>query len=443
MERFDVLDKQSKYLSGVSNYYRDPLVMVRGDGKYLYDTENRQYLDFFGGILTVSVGHCHPKVNARIHEQVDTLQHVSTLYPTIPVVELAEKLAAITPGSLQKSFFTNSGTEADETAVLLAQVYTGRSEVIALRHAYHGRSQLAMSLTAHASWRNGPTPIPGIKHAHNAYCYRCPFGLTYPSCDLRCAKDMEELIQTTTSGEIAAVIAEPIQGVGGFITPPPGYFQEVQRIAKQYGGLFISDEVQTGWGRTGKYMFGIQHWGVEPDIMTSAKGMANGASIGWTISTPEVADAFTGMTISTFGGNPVSMSAALGTIEVIEEEHLVANADSVGALLMEGLTDLQTSYPMMGDVRGKGLMIGVEFVHENKRPAPDLTTAFMEATKKRGLLLGKGGLYGNVIRVVPSLNIQPSDVEDALTTMKQALEEISGGVSGAHRSAEGNQRTRV
>jgi len=403
--------------------------MVRGDGKYLYDSENRAYLDFFGGILTVSVGHCNEKVNKRIHEQVDTLQHVSTLYPTIPMVELAEKLAALTPGRLQKSFFTNSGTEADETAVLLAQVYTGRREVIAFRHAYHGRSQLAMSLTAHAPWRSGPTAIPGIKHAHNAYCYRCPFGMTYPNCDLRCAKDVEELIQTTTSGQIAAVIAEPIQGVGGFITPPPGYFQELHRITKEYGGLFISDEVQTGWGRTGKYMFGIQHWGVEPDVMTSAKGMANGTPIGWTITTPEVAEAFTGLTISTFGGNPVSMSAAMGTLEVIEEESLIDNAEKVGTQLMGGLEELKQTYSMVGDVRGKGLMIGVEFVHENKRPAPDLTLAFMEATKKRGLLLGKGGLYGNVIRVVPGLNITSADAAEALKIMQESLTEISAGVS--------------
>lgn len=429
MELSEVMDKQAKYLTGVSNYYQEPLVMVRGDGKYLYDSENRAYLDFFGGILTVSVGHCNVKVNKRIHEQVDTLQHVSTLYPTIPMVELAEKLAALTPGNLQKSFFTNSGTEADETAVLLAQVYTGRSEVIAFRHAYHGRSQLAMSLTAHAPWRNGPTPIPGIKHAHNAYCYRCPFGMTYPNCDLRCAKDVEELIQTTTSGQIAAVIAEPIQGVGGFITPPPGYFQEVHRIVKEYGGLFISDEVQTGWGRTGKYMFGIQHWGVEPDLMTSAKGMANGTPIGWTIATPEVAEAFSGLTISTFGGNPVSMSAALGTLEVIEEENLVENADKVGTQLIEGLEELKNSFPMVGDVRGKGLMIGIEFVHENKRPAPDLTAAFMEATKKRGLLLGKGGLYGNVIRVVPGLNITSDDATEALKIIQEALADISAKVS--------------
>lgn len=425
MERSEIIAKQSQYLFGVSNYYQEPLVMVRGDGQYLYDSDGRAYLDFFGGILTVSIGHCHSAVNKRIHEQVDTLQHVSTLYPTIPVVELAEKLAAMTPGRLQKSFFTNSGTEANETAVLLAQVYTGRHEVIAFRHAYHGRSQLAMSLTAHAPWRHGPTAIPGIKHAHSAYCYRCPFGLTYPSCDLRCAQDMEELIQTTTSGEVAAVIAEPIQGVGGFITPPPGYFQEVERIVKQYGGLFIADEVQTGWGRTGKYMFGIQHWGIEPDIMTSAKGMANGAPIGWTITTPEVAEAFQGLTISTFGGNPVSTAAALGTLDVIEEENLAHNAEVMGGQLMDGLRELQRTYPLLGDVRGKGLMIGMEFVHEKKRPAPDLTVAFLEVTKKRGLLLGKGGLYGNVIRVAPGLNITAVDVTEALTIIQEALADIS------------------
>lgn len=427
MNKNEVYQKHRDYLfPNVANYYREPVIMESGRGQYLYDSEGNEYLDFFGGILTVSMGHCHPDINSRVVEQINRLQHTSTLYPTRPLVDLAEKLARITPGRLQKSFFTCSGTEADETAVLLAKVYTGRQEIIALRHSYSGRSLLAMSLTAHAPWRHGGTHFPGIKHAHNAYCYRCAFGLTYPSCDLRCAKDIEELILTETSGQIAAFLAEPIQGVGGFIVPPKEYFREAVAIVRKYGGLFICDEVQTAWGRTGDKMFGIEHWDVDPDIMTSAKGLANGVPIGWTIAAPEVADSFKGLSISTFGGNPVSCAAALATIELVEREDLARNAKVVGDYLWQGLLALQEEYPSMGDVRGMGLMQAIEFVSSGKVPDPQLVLALFEQTKKHGLLIGKGGLYGNVIRISPPLNITKGDVDEALRILRVSLEEITG-----------------
>lgn len=426
MDKHEVNRKQKEYLfPNVGTYYEEPLVLVRGAGEYLWDIEGQQYLDFFGGILTVSVGHCNPKVTARILEQNQTLQHVSTLFETIPQVELAEKLARITPGRLQKSFFTNSGTEANETAVLLAQVYTGRQEIIALRHGYSGRSVLARTLTAHASWRNVTTQLPFVKHAHAAYCYRCPFAVTYPGCELRCAKDLEELIQTETAGQVAGFLAEPIQGVGGFVTPPAEYFKEAVAIVRKYGGVFICDEVQTGWGRTGTYMFGIQHWGVEPEIMTSAKGMANGAPIGWTIAESQVADSYRKPTISTFGGSPVTCTAALATIGVIEEQRLAENAEVMGKHLREGLLALQEKYPCIGEVRGKGLMIGVEFVHEAKQPAADLVLRLFEATKRRHLLIGKGGLYGNVVRITPPLTITRAQVDEALRILDESLAEVT------------------
>ena len=429
MDKHEIIQKQKEYLiPTVATYYKEPLPIVRGEGQYVWDAEGRQYLDIFGGILTVSVGHCNPKVNARVHAQIDTLQHISTLYPNVPQVELAEKLAQLAPGKLQKSFFTNSGSEANETAIQLAQLYTGRQEVIALRHGYSGRSQTAQALTAHANYRINPGPTY-IRHAHNAYCYRCPFGLTYPGCELRCATDVEELIQTTTSGQVAAVLAEPIQGVGGFITPPPEYFQELVGIVRRYGGVFICDEVQSGWGRTGKYMFGIEHWGVEPEIMTSAKGLANGLPIGWTIATPEVADAHRGAHISTFGGNPVSTTAALGVIDVIEGEGLVENATVIGKLLKDGFLGMQEKYPALGEVRGMGLMLGLEFVHEQKKPAPDVAVKLMEKTKEKGLLIGKGGLYGNVIRITPHLNISRADAETALRIIDESLAEVLTGVT--------------
>src|SRR5579863_141063 len=277
--------------------------------QHVWDVEGRKYLDFFGGILTVSVGHCNPKITSKVNAQVNKLQHLSTLYPNEQIVALAEKIAQITPGNLSSSFFTSSGSEADEAAILIARMATGSYDVVALRHAYSGGSSLMKSVTAHAPYRKSGIISVGIAHAINPYCYRCPLGLKYPECEVACAGDVENLIQTGTSGHIAAFLAEPIQGVGGVITPPPEYFKMVFRIVKKYGGLFIADEVQTGFGRTGKHWFGIEHWEVTPDIITCAKGMGNGVPIGATVTTTELAAAYRGLTISTFGGNPVSSVA--------------------------------------------------------------------------------------------------------------------------------------
>ncbi len=426
MNAQDILKKHEQYVfPSVITYYEEPLPFARGEGQYLYGVDGKRYLDFFGGILVVSVGHCHPKVTERVCQQTRTLQHTSTLYPHANMVNLAEKLAKIAPGRLQKSFFTNSGTEANETAIMLAKVYTDAQEVIALRHGYSGRSALSMALTGHANWRIGGTQILGIKHAHNGYCYRCPFNREYPDCDLECAYDVEELIRTTTSGRVAAFIAEPIQGVGGFITPPPEYFPIVVDIVRKYGGIFISDEVQTGFGRTGEKWFGIEHWGVEPDVITCAKGIANGVPMGATVATAEVADSFQGLTISTFGGNPVSCAAALATIEVIEEENLASNAQVMGDYLREKLEELKEKHPLVGDVRGMGLMQGVELVREQKEPAGEEILQVFEATRRRGLLIGKGGLYGNVIRIAPPLNIAKADVDEAVHILDEAFAETA------------------
>ena len=421
----EILAKHKEYLfSCVANYYEEPLVVERAKDSLVYDVDGREYLDFFGGIVTISVGHCNDKVVAAIEEQVRKVQHTSALYPTEPHVRLAEKLAAITPGALKQSFFTNSGTEANETAVLVAQLYTRAQDVVALRHSYSGRTQLAMSLTGNYAWRLTPTSSPNVHHIPNAYCYRCPFGLTYPSCDLKCAKDLESAIQTATSGKLAAFIAEPIQGVGGFITPPKEYFKEVAAIVHKYGGLFICDEVQTGWGRTGGKMFGIEQWDVEPDIMTFAKGMANGVPIGGTITRPEVADSVKGLSLSTFGGNPVTCAAALATIEVIENEGLVANAAERGRQLRDGLEALGEKYPLMGDIRGMGLMQGIEMVGPDKTPSPEAVARLFELTKQNGLLIGKGGLMGNVIRITPALNVTKEHVDEALDRLDRSLAQM-------------------
>jgi 4-aminobutyrate aminotransferase-like enzyme len=274
-----ILASRDFLFPSVFHYFDEPLVIERARDQFVWDADGNQYLDFFGGILTVSVGHCNENVNRAVRGQLDKLQHVSTVYSTEPQAALAKKIASITPGNLRQSFFTNSGTEANEMAITLARCFTGSSEIIALRHSYHGRSALAMAITGNAAWKTGPQIQPGIVHAHNAYCYRCPFGLTYPDCGIRCAHDLEELIRTATSGRVAGIIVEPIQGVGGFITPPKEYFQIVADIVRRHGGLFISDEVQTGWGRTGGKWFGIEHWGVTPDVITGAKGLGNGFPI--------------------------------------------------------------------------------------------------------------------------------------------------------------------
>jgi 4-aminobutyrate aminotransferase-like enzyme len=421
----DVRAKHREYLfPAVSTYYREAIVPVEAKGLRVRDLDGREYLDFFGGILTVSVGHGNEQVNAAIHAQVDRLAHVSSLYPTLPVVTLAEKLAALTPGALKKCYFTASGTEADETAVMMAQVFTGRTEIIALRHGYSGRSLLAQSLTGHAPWRAVPSQVAAVKHAVSPYCYRCPLGLKYPSCGVQCARDLEELIRTTTTGRIAGFLAEPIQGVGGIITPPREYFQIAVEIVRKYGGLFLCDEVQTGFGRTGAW-WGCQQYGVEPEVLTMAKGIANGLPLSATICTPAVADSLQSLTISTFGGNPVSVAAANATLAYMEEHDLPGNAARQGAKLAEGLTLLKRKYPrVIGDVRGMGLMQGVELVKDesagDRTPAPDATGRLLEATRERGLLIGKGGLNGNVLRISPPLTVTAAEIDEA-------LEKLDGG----------------
>ncbi len=420
-----LLAHQEHLFPAVFHFYREPLVVVRAKDQHVWDADGIQYLDFFGGIVTISVGHSNQRVNRAVHEQVDRLQHVSPVFVTEPQAALAKKIASITPERrLTKSFFTNSGTEANETAILAARCATGSNEIIALRHSYHGRSSLGMALTGNASWRLAGATLPGVVHAHNAYCYRCPFGATYPACDIACARDVDEVIRTTTSGCIAGFIGEPIQGVGGFITPPKEYFRIVADIVRRYGGLFISDEVQTAWGRTGGKWFGIEHYGVVPDIMTSAKGLGNGLPIAVTVATPEVAGSLRGLTISTFGGNPVAATAAGAVLQFIEDENLLANTAEMGLLLRERLEELQAKHKLIGDVRGMGLLQAIELVRDRrtKEPATEETAALMERARENRLLVGKGGLYGNVIRISPPMNIGRADVDEFARLLDASLQ---------------------
>src|ERR1051326_5128086 len=416
----ETVRKHKEFLfPAVATYYQEPLALVKGEGFHVWDDKGDKYLDCFGGVLTVCVGHANPRVNQAIINQINSITHTSTLYCNQPQSDLAEKLAQITPGKLKKSFFTNSGTEADDTAVHAAQLATGRHEIVVLRHAYSGRSATSLSAMGHAPWRPLPPQVAGFVHARAPYCYRCPFKLTYPECGLACANDIEELIMTPTTGEIAAVMAEPILGVGGFIVPPPGYFERAVEITRKHGGLFIADEVQTAWGRTGEKWFGIENWNVEPDILTSAKGLGNGVPIGITVATPEVAHKFPGLTFSTFGGNPVSCAAALAVIKAFEDEDLKTTAAQAGAYFPATLEDLKEKHTVIGDVRGMGLMQAIELVkdRETKEPDPQSVGRVFEETKKRRVLVGKGGLYGNVIRTGMMLNSTRDQVDELIEAL--------------------------
>lgn len=410
----------------VFHYYDQPLVIELAKGPCVWDSEGRQYLDFFGGIVTISVGHRNEHVDRAVHRQLDTLQHVSTLYTTRPQVELGARLARLSPsGSLTKSFFTNSGSEANETAVQLARCYTGNSEIIALRHGYHGRTLAGRAMTGQSSWRGPGAPNGGFVIAHNAYCYRCPFGKSYPSCDLACARDLKDVIRTSTSGSVAGILAEPIQGVGGFITPPDEFFGVVAEIVREHGGIFISDEVQTGCGRTGKW-FGIEHYDVTPDIITMAKGLGNGLPIGATTARPDVADSLRYLTLSTFGGNPVTSTAAGAVLDFIEREGLLENSRNMGELMAGHLRDMQAEFPLIGDVRGKGLMQAIELVtdRKTKEPATQEAGRVMENARKQGLLIGKGGLHGNVIRITPPLNVGRTEVAEFAGMLRESLRSV-------------------
>jgi 4-aminobutyrate aminotransferase-like enzyme len=430
MSTSNTVAKHKKYLfPAVSMYYQEPIALVKGEGNYVWDDQGNRYLDAFGGVLTVSVGHANPKVVNAIVEQVKKINHTSTLYANPQQSDLAEKLASISPGNLKKTFFTSSGTEANETAMNAARHATGRMELVVLRHSYSGRSAQTLSACGQSSWKKLPPMVAGIHHAHAPYCYRCPFSLEYPTCGLKCAEDIEELIQTETSGEIAAFMAETIIGSGGFIVPPPGYFEKATAIARKYGGLFICDEVQAAWGRTGEHWWGIQHWNVEPDIMVSAKGMGNGAPVAMTIATPEVADKFPGITFATFGGNPVSMAAARSTIEVIEEQNLLQNCKTVGAYLGEKFAGLKEKHQLVGDARGMGMMQAIELVKDRKTKEPNAaaTLKVFEVCKTRGVLIGKGGVYGNVIRTGLMLNAGKSQVDELVSAMDAGLTAAAQG----------------
>ena len=419
-----ILEKKKNYIMPcLGHFYERPPQFVKGSMQYLFDSTGKKYLDCFAGVSVMNCGHANPDITRRICQQVETLQHVCNIYLTENFVQLAERLATVTPGKLQKSFFCSTGSEANEGAMLLATIYTQRSEFLALTGGLHGRTKLGMSVTGIGMWRTDPNPVGGIHFVPHPYCYRCPLEKKHPDCDLACADQVETVIKTATSGRLAALIAEPIQGNAGIVTPPPGYFIRLKEILDAHQALLIIDEVQTGFARTGK-MFAIEHYGVTPDIMTMAKALGNGVPISAFIATADIADRYTQPGASTLGGNPVSSTAALAVLDYIERHHLRENAAARGAQLADGLKDLQRRHPILGDIRGLGLMRGAEFVHANGSPAPAALDAALEKLKDRGILVGKNGLVRNVMAFQPPLVITAADVDHLLNQLEDVLREI-------------------
>jgi 4-aminobutyrate aminotransferase len=419
-------EQYAKFLLPVVARGVEPIVVASGRECTLTDTEGRLYLDCFSGISVVNAGHNHPRILAAAREQMENLVHCCAYVYHVPVVgQLAEKLAAITPGALQKSFFSNSGAEANEGAMRLAKQATGRREIVALTYGFHGRTIGTLSVTGNSARKrqNGPY-LPGVAFGPAPYCYRCPLGLQYPSCDVACAQSLKELIQLQTSGEVAAFLAEPILGEGGIITPPDEYFEIATRIIHDHGALFVVDEVQTGFGRTGK-LFALEHVaGAEADIMTLAKGIASGFPLGALIAREPISEAMQpGDHLSTFGGNPIACAAALANIAVIEEERLVENAEARGAELLARFARLQEKCSLIGDVRGRGLMIGLELVRDRqtKEPAVSEAKAVRAELRQRGVLVGVGGVLGNVVRIQPPLCISADECDRVATELEEVL----------------------
>jgi 4-aminobutyrate aminotransferase/(S)-3-amino-2-methylpropionate transaminase len=420
-------ERYQKHLMPVVAQGVEPLVVVSAKGRTVTDEDGKSYLDCFSGISVVNAGHNHPKILAAAREQMDQLVHCCSYVYHVPVVgRLAEALAGVAPGGLTKSFFANSGAEAIEGALRLAKQATGRREIVALGFGFHGRTIGTLSITGNQVRKKGNGPyLPGVAFGPAPYCYRCPLGLTYPECDVACAHALKDVIRQQTSGDVAALIAEPVLGEGGIVAPPAEYFDVAARIFHEDGALFIVDEVQTGFGRTGK-MFGIDHApGSKPDIVAMAKGIASGFPLGAFMAREPVSEAMKpGDHLSTFGGNPISCAAALANLEVLREEKLVENSARRGEELMRRLKPLEERGPRVGEVRGRGLMIGIELVGDkaSKEPAPQEAKAVRTAMRERGILVGVGGAYGNVVRLQPPLSITPGECDRAAS----AIEEILG-----------------
>ena len=411
---------------GLFLYYKNPIMIVEGKQQYLWDEKGRRYLDAFGGIVTVSVGHCHPAVTKAAVDQLNTIAHTTTIYLNNQIAEYAEALAAKMPGNLKCVYFVNSGSEANDLALLMARLYTGNYDVVALRNCYHGGVSSAMGLTAHSTWKFNYPHSFGVHHAMVPDTYRGVYGRDDQDAGKKYAADIKDLISYATPGKIAGFFAESIQGVGGVVVFPDGYLQEAYRIVRGAGGVCIADEVQAGFGRTGTHYWGFETQGVIPDIVTMAKSIGNGAPLAAVVTTPEIAATLAQrIHFNTFGGNPVSCAIGKAVLEVIDREHLQAKCLELGNHLLAGMRKLMGKYPVIGDVRGTGLMVAMEFVKDrvSKEPAKEACAQFFERCKDLGALVGKGGLNGNIVRITPPMCITKADLDFLLAVMDQALSE--------------------
>ena len=424
----NTVEKYKKYVNTAMVDKVQPVIIEKASAATVTDTAGKQYIDCFSGIAVTNAGHCNEKVVEAAKAQIDKLIHCcSYVYYSQPTADLAEKLAQITPGRLQKTFFGSGGAEAIEGAMRLAKQFTEKTEFIALQASFHGRSYATLSITGNVSRkkRGGPYMV-GCTFLPAPYCYRCFYELKYPGCRLRCARALEDIIRFNTYDSVAAFVAEPILGEGGIITPPDDYFLEIEKITKQHGILLLIDEVQTGFCRTGK-MFAIEHYQVEPDILVMAKGIADGFPLSGFIAREEIADSFKpGDHLSTFGGNPVSCAAALANVEFLEEQKLADQARKKGEFLKAQLETLKVKHKMIGEVRGKGLMIGIELVRDQqKTPANTEGNKIREFCLEHGLLVGLGGVFGNVVRIQPPAVITQSQMEQMLKILDQAFQKVA------------------
>lgn len=417
-----------QYLSpGLFMYYSKPLMIVEGKMQYLYDETGRRYLDAFGGIVTVSVGHCHPHVTQAAVNQLNTIAHTTTIYLNNVICEYAEKLASKMPGNLKCVYFVNSGSEANDLAILMARLYTGNYDLIALRNCYHGGVASTMGLTAHSTWKFNVPHSFGVHHAMTADPYRGPWGRNDPDAGRKYAADVKDLILNATPGKVAGFFAESIQGVGGVVVFPDGYLKEAYRIVREAGGVCIADEVQAGFGRTGGHYWGFETQGVIPDIVTMAKSIGNGAPLAAVVTTPEIAKTLSQrIHFNTFGGNPVSCAIGKAVLEVIDREGLQDRCRVLGERLLAGFRKLHAKYAVIGDVRGAGLMVALEFVTDRATKEPNKAACLhvFERARELGALVGKGGLHGNIIRITPPMCVSEADIDFLLEVLDTALSEL-------------------
>jgi alanine-glyoxylate transaminase/(R)-3-amino-2-methylpropionate-pyruvate transaminase len=424
----EVLAMRKEFLSpAIFHYYKKPLMIVEGKAQWLFDEKGRRYLDGIGGIVTVSCGHCHPHVVAAAHRQNELLQHTTTIYLNPNIAVYAKALAAKMPGDLKVVYLVNSGSEANDLALLMARAYTGCYDMLALRNGYHGGSQSTMGLTSHHTWKFNVPHGFGVQHAVLPDLYRGPHGRDDPEAGRKYAEDLKSLVQFGTSGKLAGFIAESIQGVGGTVVYPEGYLRHAYAHVRAAGGLCIADEVQTGFGRTGTHFWGFETQGVIPDIVTMAKGIGNGAAMAAVVTTPKIAQTLASrIHFNTFGGNPVASAQGLAVLEVIEREGLQANSLRIGNHLKAGFERLAAKHSLIGDVRGLGLMLGIELVKDRatKEPAKDECAAVFEACRELGLLIGKGGLWGNTLRIKPPMIFTAGDADFMLAVLDEALASV-------------------